>query len=135
MIQEAWLKWNLHSVIHNNLSIEAFFDSDMRLELLINAGDNKKLQLIFDNVLFYRNRSESLWAFDDGPARDNDGEPLARHSVFKVINSNLLKNLSRGLLGGFSLEEIHHFGIVDSDTVVDIITKSDPFCEWKNYAK
>ncbi len=130
MCKEYWVKCDMFSNLSETYSIHTIFDKDGKLQIILEStakNCNEKKLITFQNVLFYRSMSESLWCFLSEISDDVDGNSVLQHTLFRIINSSLIRQLEEEDEFENNKDDLVHFVLVGTDDFVDVITTSEPF--------
>lgn len=117
---------------HNYVKSLIYENKNLRITLFDHKDEKKRIIISFaDTVLLYRSTNES-YAFEriDAMMKGKENADLyAQNTVFKVIDSEYIKELS---LYSPSLKQdssIIHFALIPTDWVIDVIAKKEPVVE------
>ena len=118
---------------HNYVESLIYENKNLKIILFDHQNENGRIIISFkDTVLLYRSTNES-YAFGrvDAVMKDKkDTNLYTENTIFKVIDSDYVKELSLSYPTIAKNSSLLHFVLIPTDWVIDVIAAKEPLVEY-----
>ncbi len=137
-MNEIWIRWQPISGLKVHYYIVSITDNEQGFEIILepmrNTDKNVKIRFI-ESIVSYRLVDES-YAADLIPTNEMREDPTTPWCFFRVENSRYLKwfiDTSLGMVEIYGQTKAFiHFSIITLDSVIDVISLSEPVVEFED---
>lgn len=136
---ERWMRWHPRNIPEKLYQISEIHDDITELRLLLVAEDDTSLRIwvVYDQMICaYRSTDESFSLKRLGELHKTLGLSFySNWTFFQVSRSTYIAWLEAESLGEFFANEYKHFVFMDENSIVDVVSASEPRFEFVTLAE